>query len=36
MNELKIQRKQMNARSLLNNAFENMYFILYIDTKHGE
>ena len=28
MNELKIQRKQMNARSLLNNAFENMYFIL--------
>ena len=29
MNELKIQRKQMNARSLLNNAFENMYLILF-------
>ena len=24
---LKAQRKQMNARSLLNNAFQNSYFI---------
>ena len=38
---MKAQRKQMNARSLLNNAFENGYFTLYyiyiyIDIKHDE
>ena len=41
---MKAQRKQMNARSLLNNAFKNTDFILYIyiyiererDINHGE
>ena len=26
---LKAQRKQMNARSVLNNAFQNIYLMLY-------
>ena len=26
---MKAQSKQMNARSLLNNAFKNVYFILF-------
>ena len=33
---MKAQRKQMNARSLLNNAFGFFYFILYTYTKHGK
>ena len=34
---MKTQRKQMNARSLLNNTFFICFmFVLYIDIKHGE
>ena len=33
---MKAQRKQMNARSLLNNAFQILYFIIVYIIKDGE